>query len=150
MHVQSWGNGCTRYILTQLRVNFRVLAGEPPQIKHGAVEISHNPDQKWQHKKLVADVESHASTVSLLESREYRYINNNNKQEVHVTVALTELQVFTPLSVTDPVSRSQQHQAVVAVKNKKIISVNFDDLPGLLQTTLKCPVLHCSACKHPS
>ena len=73
--------------------------------------------QKRTVKKLVTHVESHASTVSLLESREYRYINNNNKQEVHVTVALTELQVFTPLSVTDPVSRSQQHQAVVAVKN---------------------------------
>ena len=106
--------------------------------------------QKRTVKKLVTHVESHASTVSLLESREYRYINNNNKQEVHVTVALTELQVFTPLSVTDPVSRSQQHQAVVAVKNKNFISVNFDDLPGLLQTTLKCPVLHCSSCKHPS
>ena len=66
--------------------------------------------QKRTVKKLVTHVKSHASTVSLLESREYRYINNKSveqQQEVHVTVVLAELQVFTPLSVTDPVSRSQ-------------------------------------------
>ena len=40
MHVQSWGDEReTRHILTQHRVNLRVLAGEPEQIKHGAAEI---------------------------------------------------------------------------------------------------------------